>query len=447
MKGIKKGLRDLLQYPSAVIGIVLIFLLVALSITTLILIPRDEAIRLWRGGEAVYGQNPRTVPPVWTNWFRSEKLPETIIRDLDTEGTIVERTPRDMGENLVATYTFDYTADDYPQDILIKFTSTYTNRSPFVSVYWITPDGREIRMTEQGVGYNTTFRAVQDDALERRVGGVSPEIGLFDDPSTEEQDVLKGTYQIVVDAITFEDESTVAEAEVILHGKVFGWFGTDNQRRDLSVAILWGTPIALAFGLTASFGSSIFSMIFAAIGVWFGGWVDEAIQRITEISLTLPFLSILIMVGTFYSRSIWTILAVTVVLTIFGSAIKTYRAIFLQVRESPYIEAAHAYGASNTRIIFTYLIPRMIPLLIPGLVLGVPTYVFLEATLASLSLGDPVLPTWGKVIYDARAGGAVYNGDYYWILEPAVLLVLTGLAFAMVGFSLDRIFNPRLRDV
>ena len=89
----------------------------------------------------------------------------------------------------------------------------------------------------------------------------------------------------------------------------------------------------------------------------------------------------------------------------------------------------------------------MIPLLIPGLVLGVPTYVFLEATLAALSLGDPVLPTWGKVIYDAQSNGAVYNGFYYWILEPAVLLVLTGLAFAMVGFSLDRIFNPRLRDV
>ena len=447
MESIKKGLRDLMKYPSAVIGIVLILGLVVLSITTLIMIPRDEAIALWRGGESVWGQNPKTVPPKWVNWFRSDKLPESIVRDLDTEGTVVERIPRDEGENLIATYTFEYTADDYPQDILIKFNSSYATRNPFVSVFWITPDGREIRMTEQGIAYTTTYRAVQDTALQRRVGGLSPEIGLFDDPETEELDVLKGTYQIVVDALTFEEGSEVREAEVVIHGKVHGWFGTDNQRRDLSIAILWGTPVALAFGLTASFGSSIFSMIFAAIGVWFGGWVDEVIQRLTEISLTLPFLSILIMVGTFYSKSIWTILLVTVILTIFGSAIKTYRAIFLQVRESPYIEAAHAYGASNTRIIFNYLIPRLVPLLIPGLVLGIPTYVFLEATLASLGLGDPVLPTWGKVIFDARTGGAVYNGFYYWILEPAVLLVLTGLAFAMVGFAMDRIFNPRLRDV
>ena len=160
MQNLKKNLRELLKYPSAVIGIVLIVLLVAISVGTLIYIPRDEAVRLWRGGDQVWGQNPRTAPPVWTNWFRSEKLPETIVRDLDTEGTTVERTPRDVGENLVAVYTFEYTADDYPQDILLKFTSDYTNRNPFVSVYWITPDGREIRMTEQGIGYNTTYRAV-----------------------------------------------------------------------------------------------------------------------------------------------------------------------------------------------------------------------------------------------------------------------------------------------
>jgi peptide/nickel transport system permease protein len=161
----------------------------------------------------------------------------------------------------------------------------------------------------------------------------------------------------------------------------------------------------------------------------------------------LPFLSILIMVGTFYSRSIWVILGVTVLLSIFTAQIKSYRAIFMQVKESPYIEAARAYGASDRRIIFQYMIPRMIPLLIPGLVSAVPAYVFLEASLAVLGLGDPVLPTWGKVINDAEMNGALYKGYYYWIVEPAVLLMITGFGFAMLGFALDRVFNPRLRDI
>jgi peptide/nickel transport system permease protein len=64
-----------------------------------------------------------------------------------------------------------------------------------------------------------------------------------------------------------------------------------------------------------------------------------------------------------------------------------------------------------------------------------------------LGLGDPTLPTWGKVINEARTNGAPYQGLYYWMLQPAFLLMLTGLAFALVGFSLDRIFNPRLRGL
>ena len=218
------------------------------------------------------------------------------------------------------------------------------------------------------------------------------------------------------------------------------------MRRDLSTALLWGAPIALAFGLIAAFGISIITMIISATGTWIGGWVDELIQRITEVNMMLPFLPILVMIGTFYSRSLWTILGTVILLSIFTAGIKTYRAIFLQVKQSTYIEAAKVYGASNPRIIFKYMIPKIIPMLIPGLVLSIPNYVFLEASLAVLGLGDPTLPTWGKMIHDAYADGALWTGEYYWILEPAVLLIITGFSFAMVGFALDRIFNPRLRD-
>jgi peptide/nickel transport system permease protein len=175
--------------------------------------------------------------------------------------------------------------------------------------------------------------------------------------------------------------------------------------------------------------------------------VDELIQRVTEVNLILPVLPILIMVGTFYSRSLWLILGVIILLSIFGGGIKTYRAIFLQVKESPYIEAAQAYGAGNFRIIFNYLIPRIIPLLLPQFVTLVPAFVFYEAALAVLGLGDPILPTWGKVINEANVNGALHVGQYYWVLEPSFLLMLTGLAFAMVGYSLDRVFNPRLRGL
>jgi len=448
MKWLRQTFTDIKQYPSAVGGVIIIALLVALAIYTVIAIPYSEAIRLWRGGEDVWGDNPRLAPPAWTNLFRSKKLPETIV--LTPDGENVTKSTSVISEDMydvTLEYTFDYPYDDFPQSITFFFTTQYEARAPHLSISWITPDGRKIRVGDITADYKLTYRLDQDARLIRRLDGAAPSIGLFADPERAGDPVaLKGTYTLLIQATTFEEDSDV-DAKIVLYGKVQGLAGTDHHRRDITVALLWGTPIALAFGLLAAVGTTFTTILIAAIGVWFGGVVDELIQRITEINMLLPLLPILIMVGTFMSRSLWIILGWIILLSIFGAAIKGYRAIFLQVKESPYIEAARAYGASNWRLITLYLIPRIIPVLIPRLVSSIPGFVFLEASLALLGLGDPVLPTWGKLIEDARANGALYNGLYYWILEPAVLLMVAGLAFAMVGFALDRIFNPRLREV
>jgi peptide/nickel transport system permease protein len=301
-------------------------------------------------------------------------------------------------------------------------------------------------MGDFSIAQSQTYRASQDERLQHRLNDLPPEKALFTDPEAATPTLIKGHYELVVSGIVFEEDADL-DARMVLYGQVHGLAGTDHRRRDLMVALLWGTPIALAFGLLAALGTTITTMIIAAVGVWFGGWVDGVIQRITEVNLILPFLPILIMVGTLYSRSIWLMLGASILLTIFGGAIKGYRAIFLQIKESPYIEAARAYGAGDLRIIFFYLSPRIIPVLIPQLVSVIPAFVFLEASLAVLGLGDPVLPTWGKIIDDARANGALFQGQYYWVLEPSFLLMLTGLAFAMLGFALDRVFNPRLREL
>lgn len=447
MKTIKKTFNDLFQYPSAVFGLVIVLLLVALSIYAPIKISYSEAIRLWRGGEEVWYKNPKNAPPAWFNFFTQKKLSESFSVKAGEEDFTKTTTPGEQDTaSIDFAYSFEFDYDDYPQEILLYFDTKYDAKQPFVSIYLITPDEREIRISDFGVGKEQTFRFSQDKKLIRRLKNDNVMKGLFSVPESDPLTPLKGTYQLVIKGLTFEPGSDI-DVELVFHGQLYGVAGTDHSRRDIKVALLWGTPVAMAFGLLAALGTSILTMSIAAIGSWYGGWLDELIQRITEINLVLPFLAILIMVGAFYSRSIWVILGVTILLSIFTGSIKSYRAIFLQVKESTYIEAARAYGASDIRIIFMYLVPRMIPLLIPTLVSSVPSYVFLEASLAVLGLGDPVLPTWGKIVNDAFANGALYKGYYYWILEPAVLLMITGLGFAMLGFALDRIFNPRLRGV
>ena len=451
MNALRRNLREILRYPSAIAGTVIILLLIAVSVYALVAIPYQEVLRLWRGGEDVWYTNPQYAPPVWMNYFTRKKLPVSFamstaeVNEDEAVMKIVEVGAQNTSKTYI-TYTFDFNYDDFPQEMSLYFTTTYEAKQPFVSVLWITPDGREIRIGDFGVSKKMTYRMSQDEKLKRRLGGLPPVQGLFADPNSETPVPLKGTYQVVINGVSFEQDSNI-DAEFVFYGQVYGLAGTDHLRRDLMVGLLYGAPIALAFGLLAALGTSLLTMIIAAVGTWYGSWVDELIQRITEVNMVLPFLAILIMVGTFYSRSIWTILGVTILLSIFSGAIKSYRAIFLQVKESAYIEAARAYGASDARVIFSYLIPRMIPLLIPGLVSAVPAFVFLEASLAVLGLGDPSLPTWGKIINDAWLSSALYRGYYYWILEPAILLMITGLGFAMLGFALDRVFNPRLRGL
>ena len=146
--------------------------------------------------------------------------------------------------------------------------------------------------------------------------------------------MVKGTYTLQIDTTLFEDNANL-DAEVILYGQVYGLAGTDDLRRDLMVALLWGTPVALAFGFLGAISTGFISMMIAAVGVWFGGWVDNAIQRLTEVNMILPTLPIAITIYYLYSKSIWMILGVIILLSIFGSTIKTYRAAFLQVKESP----------------------------------------------------------------------------------------------------------------
>ena len=357
-----------------------------------------------------------------------------------------EVTPVTEGmTEITLSFPFDYAYSAFPQDLHVYFEAQYDEKRPLLSLTWLTPDGREIEIASFPIPKAHVYRLSLDEKLQRKLGKRHPHRALFTDPAAETTVPLQGSYELRVSAMVFEEGSDV-DAEFILYGQVYGWAGTDDRRRDLTLALLWGAPVALAFGLLAAVGATISNVTIAAVGVWFGGWVDGLIQRITEVNMVLPFLPISIMVYLLYSKSFWAVLGGTVLLSVFGSGIKNYRAIFLQVRDAPYIEAARAYGASDRRIILRYLIPRISAAVVPQLVILIPSYVFLEAALAYLGVSDPVFPTWGKLIA-ARRLGSVFADGYHIELAPIALLVLTGLAFVMVGLALERIFEPRLREM
>jgi peptide/nickel transport system permease protein len=448
MTALREAFKEFARYPSAIAGLLIIAALVVLAIYTIITIPYGEGMRLWRGGEDIWIENPRNARPSWVNFFSREKLPETVIVSTEQGAAANVRSLPGGLRAVEISLAFDYSYDAFPSEINLFLKAKFKERRPYVALIWLTPDGRRVSLGERSVRAAERYSISLDRQLAQRLGRRPPEIGLFTASNADAEDAipLKGRYQLQLQGLFFEEGSTL-EAKLVVYGQVYGLAGTDHRRRDIMVALLWGTPIALAFGFLAAVGSTVTTLSIAAFGVWFGRWVDAVIQRITEVNAILPVLPILIMIGIFYSRSLWVMLGAVILLSIFSLGIKTYRSILLQVKESPYIEAARTYGTSHFRMVFRYMIPRIIPVLIPQFVTLIPSFVFLEAGLAVLGLGDPVLPTWGKVVNDAYANGALYKGYYYWVLAPSLLLMLTGAGFALVGFALDRVFNPRLRTL
>jgi peptide/nickel transport system permease protein len=353
-------------------------------------------------------------------------------------------------------FQFDYSYGDIPSDVFIYLDSKYAQKIPFVSMKWTTPDGRIIKLKSKAVAGENNYDLQSSMNIPKLIhenpewknwfvmDGQYPTPAyylLFAKPHSAKPVAQKGTYQLEISSLLFEEGSDI-KPQLVLLGQVYGWAGTDYWRRDLVVPLLWGMPFTLLVGFLGTFITTLIAMLLPAIGVWFGGALDNFIQRLTEVNMVLPGLAIATLINATFGIHIWIILGIVVILNAFGAPIKSFRSAFLQAKEAPYIEMARSYGASNFRIITRYLIPRILPVLIPTLVAQIPSFIFLEATLGFFNI-KTIYPSWGRIIYDGLSRGALY-GSPFWVLEPIFLLLLTGLAFAMLGSALERILNPRI---
>jgi peptide/nickel transport system permease protein len=356
------------------------------------------------------------------------------------------------------TFTFDYSYREIPSEIFLYFDPKYTQQPPFVTMVWKSPDNRTLdlkRTTAEPASsydFESTLPVVQllsqnpewKTWFNLNEQYTKPAFTLlFAEPGATTPVPQRGIYQLTITSLLFEQDSDL-QTQFVLLGQVYGPVGTDYARRDLLVPLFWGMPFALIIGLLGTLLTTLVAMLLPAIGVWYGGWVDTLIQRLSEINMVLPGLTIAVLVNVLFKWNIWVILAIVVILSAFGSPLKTIRSALLQAKEAPYIESARSYGASNFRIITHYLLPRIMPVLIPQLVTQVPSFIFWEATLGFFNI-QSTYPTWGRIIYDGLSYGALY-GSPFWVLEPIFLLLLTGLAFAMLGSALERILNPRILD-
>jgi len=446
----------ILHSKAGIFGLTILVIIIILSTLALIYVPFNIA-KEWNN-PLFWQRNPRLALPSWVNMLLGRKLPETIIvaNESIRKYSYYLETAGLKCNMLEAKFPYDY--QDFPSELRLVL---YVNAEKILTdIKWIQPNGIEITLWKgflQG-GLNSIYISSQSDIYDNIVNSLKrlnltsyipmrPEIILFMDNNSSNNNPtpVNGIYTLKIAATSLNRMDDV-DAALIIYGRVFGLAGTDDKRRDLFVGLVWGAPIALSFGLIAALATSFLQTFIGSLSAWYGGLVDEVIQRITDVYMILPFLPILITISIVYRIDIWMLLLVVVGLSIFGGSTKTARSMTLQIMTEQYIEAAISYGASRKRILLLYILPRLLPYTLANIVLSVPSYVFLEAALSVLGLGDPMMPTWGKIISDAYSGGAVEHGLWWWILLPSALIILTAISFAFIGLALDKVVNPRLRE-
>ena len=455
---IKAAMVEIFRLPIAMVGFVLAIILVVTAILVVIYIPYDPVAKNWTEFNVTgYPTVAKLAQPAWVNWFRESKLPSTIILN-SQDGSASKESHLESADftRVQIDYTFDYPYTEFPSELGLYLTVKYLEKTPFLTPVWITPDGREIELKSVSVvnGYTYPFEKnipVKDLLRENEnfklwfKENTDPFIRLlFADPGADHAAAMPGQYTLRLKGVLFENNNDM-DAQFVVFGQVEGWAGTDYIRRDLLIPLLWGLPIALLVGLVGAIGTSLISLILAAVSAWKGGWMDYVLMRATEANMLLPVMAIGVLLYSYYNLSFWLIIVIIILSNILGSSTRVFRAAFLQEKEALYIEAARAYGASDWRIISRYLVPRIVPVLIPQVVMLIPNFIFMEATLAIFNVFDARFPTWGRILYSALRYGALY-GSEFWVLQPIALMLTTGLSFVLISFALNRMLSPHLQS-
>jgi peptide/nickel transport system permease protein len=231
------------------------------------------------------------------------------------------------------------------------------------------------------------------------------------------------------------------------------WFGTDNLRRDMFARVLHGGQVSLQVGFAVALLSTMLGAGIGALSGYFGGRLDNALMRITDLFLGIPQLVALIILTRLPSRNEWAVTLmgepgsvraiVTVMALLFWMPIaRVVRGLVLSLKEKEFVEAAKAMGASDWRIVSRHLLPNCMGPLIVAITLAVAAAILTESALSFLGFGvDSVsTPTWGNLLSNTK-GQLRNNGHVVWF--PGLAIVVTVLCVNYLGDGLRDALDPR----
>ena len=222
--------------------------------------------------------------------------------------------------------------------------------------------------------------------------------------------------------------------------------GTDPLGRDVLSQLLSSTSSEFILGIVAAVVTVTIATTIGAVAAYYGGIADTLIMRLADLVVSLPSLSLLIVLSALFELNLFMLALLIGVLGGFGGSAIIFKSQALGVTVKPYIEAARVAGGGRFHIILVHIIPNLLPLSFLYMMFAVTGAIFSEAILSYLGLLN-IRMSWGIMIHTANTAGYLLGGTkYWWLIVPAgASITLLCSTFYLVGRALDEVANPRLR--
>lgn len=238
----------------------------------------------------------------------------------------------------------------------------------------------------------------------------------------------------------FRDPGALTEAGMPVGPSGRFWFGTDSLGRDIMVRIAFGARISLLVGVTATLLTIAIGVVVGLIAGYFGGWLDALLALVIDVVLSVPFIMIAVALVSVFSPSL-RISILVIGLFSWASVARVVRGQVIAFKEREFVEAARSLGAGNARIMFIDILPNVMATVVIYTSLLVPVVILTQAALSYLGLGlQPPTPDWGGMIAEAQS---FFTVAPWFLFFPSLFLVLTTLAFNLLGDGIRDALDPR----